>query len=645
MSAWRIDKIDAQTRALAEAAAKAAGLPLGAWLERAIMRRVENRTPSQPIVFESTPVAAEPAPEAEAISPEMQAALQAAERRRHRSESTEQHEPADPFAAPESEDEEKPFERPPAPAAATDMILKLDEDAPIALPEEPQPNEPQRVEPIFDDPPFLDDDPPAADAPEAQSVTEPLPPLVTPNARDEETGLGITSRKPVIEPLRKSPERGLSSLGLLMAAGFAAILLAAGGGYYLFAGSPSAPQREETPAPPAPRPAEQSAAVPTPPPPVAPAPAPPAAAPPAPEPPAATPAPSPSPPSVPPSDPAAGAPSAPAMAMPQGGFVPSMTRPDAPAPTPAPTAAAAPAPARPVGPNDTLPALRNRAEAGELEARLELARRYLEGAGVGRNETEAGKWLLLAADQGNPQAQFNVGVMYERGVGMPANLAKALEYYRKSAAQNTPMAIHNLALIHANDHPGMKADPVQARRMMTRSAELGLGESQYSLALMYLQALGGPSDRVMALSWMAVAARPNQPQVIEQARQLSAQLSEADRQRARQLAEGHVQRIQANLRQIQAQQTAAASGTTPAPVASAPAAPEKPRVVDRGAIMEMQKLLTALKIYNGTADGAAGPRTSAAIREFQAMAGMPVDGKPSIELLDNLREVSGLTSQ
>jgi hypothetical protein len=145
MSAWRIDKIDAQTRALAEAAAKAAGLPLGAWLERAIMRRVENRTPSQPIVFESTPVAAEPAPEAEAISPEMQAALQAAERRRHRSESTEQHEPADPFAAPESEDEEKPFERPPAPAAATDMILKLDEDAPIALPEEPQPNEPQRV--------------------------------------------------------------------------------------------------------------------------------------------------------------------------------------------------------------------------------------------------------------------------------------------------------------------------------------------------------------------------------------------------------------------------------------------------------------------------------------------------------------------
>jgi len=40
-----------------------------------------------------------------------------------------------------------------------------------------------------------------------------------------------------------------------------------------------------------------------------------------------------------------------------------------------------------------------------------------------------------------------------------------------------------------------------------------------------------------------------------------------------------------------------------------------------------------------------GPRTAAAIREFQSMAGMPVDGKPSIELLENLRDVAGLTRQ
>jgi len=296
--------------------------------------------------------------------------------------------------------------------------------------------------------------------------------------------------------------------------------------------------------------------------------------------------------------------------------------------------------------NEALPALRARAEAGDLEAQVELGRRYIQGIGVGRNEVEAGKWLLRAAEQGHAQAQFNVGVMYERGVGLENDLAKAIEFYRKAAAQNTPMALHNLGLLYVSGQAGIKADPAQARRLMTQAAELGQIESQYSLALMHLQGVGGPVDKVTAMAWMSIAARPNQPQLIEAAKQLLAQLTPAERQRAQQLSETTIRRVQANLQKLQAASAGPQTATaTPATATPAAATPATSRVIDRTAIAEMQKMLASLKIYNGAADGAMGPRTAAAIREFQAMAGMPVDGKPSIELLENLRDVAGLTKQ
>jgi len=198
------------------------------------------------------------------------------------------------------------------------------------------------------------------------------------------------------------------------------------------------------------------------------------------------------------------------------------------------------------------------------------------------------------------------------------------------------MAMHNLALLYAGDRPDFKPDAAQARKLMTEAAELGLAESQYSLALMHLQGIGGPRDPVIAMSWIVLAARPNKPQFAEAARQLVAQLGEPERQRARKLAEDHVRKIQANLRQLQAGQSA---------VVSQPTAAEKPRVVDRAAIAEIQTLLASLRLYSAKADGAMGPRTAAAIKEFQAMAGMPTDGKPSIELLESLREVAGMTKQ
>jgi len=685
MSVWRIGKIDAQTRALAEAAAKAAGLPLGVWLERAVMQRVSGKLPGAGIAMPEAPPIAE-----DEISPEMRAALEAADRRRRArggedgadSPSGARHVeptlgttpkaagdgdelPSDPFATPEPAPDDTPFED------AVAVGNAIESNAPLVLADEtiattatdatalrPNETEPGDIAGI------LAED--AAPTPILEGATA---------GRDESHGEGkitTTAREPLLPPRATAPRRSPSALPML-AAGLIVVLVGAGAGYYFLRepgqdGVASAARTESTEATTAASastagPSDRSAGI-------------------APRPAAATPTPSSSAEtsatsekpaadaraaatdtastpttaapaqSVAPAQPAASAQAAPPPPGTGGPSIANLIRPAptgpsvaaatlAPQPPPAPPAATAPA--APGAPptavaNEALPVLRGRAETGDIDAQVELGRRYVQGIGVGRNDAEAAKWLQRAADQGNAQAQFNVGVMYERGIGVGADLARALDYYRKSGAQNTPMAWHNLALLYASGAPGLNADPVQARKLMTQAAELGQIESQYSLALMHLQGIGGPADRVSAMGWMAVAARPNQPKLIDAAKQLSAQFNADERRRAQQLAGGHVQRISANLRRLQ-------SGTASTSANAAAAAPEKPGVVDRAAIAEMQKLMISLDLYGGAADGLMGPRTSAAIREFQQMAGMPVDGKPSAALLESLREIAGMAKQ
>ncbi|MCZ6745217.1 MAG: peptidoglycan-binding domain-containing protein, partial [Alphaproteobacteria bacterium] len=61
--------------------------------------------------------------------------------------------------------------------------------------------------------------------------------------------------------------------------------------------------------------------------------------------------------------------------------------------------------------------------------------------------------------------------------------------------------------------------------------------------------------------------------------------------------------------------------------------------LNAGELVEMERLLARLDLGPSTADGIVGNHTVAAIRLYQEIAGLPIDGAPSRALLADLREV------
>ena len=60
---------------------------------------------------------------------------------------------------------------------------------------------------------------------------------------------------------------------------------------------------------------------------------------------------------------------------------------------------------------------------------------YANGQGVPQDYKEAGKWALLAAEQGDSDAQCNLGLMYYEGQGVPEDHEEAVRWWRLAAEQ------------------------------------------------------------------------------------------------------------------------------------------------------------------------------------------------------------------
>lgn len=112
------------------------------------------------------------------------------------------------------------------------------------------------------------------------------------------------------------------------------------------------------------------------------------------------------------------------------------------------------------------------AEAGDLNAQLIVAKAYLSGHGISVNEQEARRWFEIAAQTDNIDALVNLGYIYANGVGVDIDYTKANIYYTRAAEQGSPEAAWNLGNFYANGY-GVTQDAKKAQEWFTRSEKLG----------------------------------------------------------------------------------------------------------------------------------------------------------------------------
>jgi TPR repeat protein/peptidoglycan hydrolase-like protein with peptidoglycan-binding domain len=298
--------------------------------------------------------------------------------------------------------------------------------------------------------------------------------------------------------------------------------------------------------------------------------------------------------------------------------------------------------------------VRNRANADDVTAMEELARRLVQGIGVAKDQQAAAGWLLRAAQRGSGQSAFNVGVMYERGFVVERDSTKAIEWYRKAAEANVPMAKHNLALL-LRDGKGAPRNVKEAVELLRSAARQGMAASMFTLGDIYERGDEGLKDPAIALAWFAIAAefdrqtnRGGESALAKMASQrvqvLQRILLPGELERAQQFGQAEFKLIVEALQPPKPPTLATDASGLPRPAlpplpsaASASEPPGWPKTAT-DQIRVIQQALVDLKLLRDKPDGALGPMTRNAIRAFQRSVAMRETGDPTVDVFVALQD-------
>lgn len=126
------------------------------------------------------------------------------------------------------------------------------------------------------------------------------------------------------------------------------------------------------------------------------------------------------------------------------------------------------------------------AEKDDCEIKCNLGVMYKKGKGVKRDYQKALYWFTKASEQGCERAKFHIGLMYEYGEGVKKNDLKALDYFIDSGVYS--------------EHIKNKIE------IYKKEAEVGEGELQYKLGLIYENGIGIRKNSKNAIYWYEKAA-------------------------------------------------------------------------------------------------------------------------------------------
>lgn len=127
-----------------------------------------------------------------------------------------------------------------------------------------------------------------------------------------------------------------------------------------------------------------------------------------------------------------------------------------------------------------------------------LGQLYWRGLGGDKDVRAAVDCFARAAEMGHAAAQTAYGVALRAGVGVAADEAAAFEQFRAAAGAGDAEAMTQLALM---------SEPEDARRLLTRAADMGHGHAMSRMADLLME-----RRPVEALAWLyaAVALRADE---------------------------------------------------------------------------------------------------------------------------------------
>jgi len=118
-----------------------------------------------------------------------------------------------------------------------------------------------------------------------------------------------------------------------------------------------------------------------------------------------------------------------------------------------------------------------------------LASWYAAGRFVPKDDVQAARWYLKAADGGDVNAMATVAALYWNGKGVPKNDAQAVVWGRKSAEAGNVISMRRLGIQYGTGQ-GVAKDEATAAHWYGRASELGDETASMLLADAYAAGIG-----------------------------------------------------------------------------------------------------------------------------------------------------------
>ena len=159
--------------------------------------------------------------------------------------------------------------------------------------------------------------------------------------------------------------------------------------------------------------------------------------------------------------------------------------------------------------------LRPIAEAGDLEAILEIASRYTEGlCGTEKDWKEAAYWLRKGAEMGDDYCQHWLGNLYAAGEGVPLDKAEAAKWWRMAADQDEQWSQCYLGELYLKGD-GVPQDKAEAVRLFRAATSDDAWIAFFNLGLCYFNGDGVEKGEAEGVMWIQEAAYGGEGKAID----------------------------------------------------------------------------------------------------------------------------------